>query len=43
MLLQLHGDEDNDFIEYFRKKYKCEIWKGASIKTKEDIEKADNL
>ncbi|PRR81241.1 phosphoribosylanthranilate isomerase [Clostridium vincentii] len=38
--LQLHGDEDNDFIEYFRKKYKCEIWKGTSIRTKEDIEKA---
>lgn len=39
-VLQLHGDEDNDFIEYFRQKYRCEIWKGASIKTKEDIVKA---
>lgn len=39
-VLQLHGDEDNDFIEYFRKNYKCEIWKGTSIKTKKDIEKA---
>lgn len=39
-VLQLHGDEDNDFIEYFRNRYQCEIWKGASIKTKEDIKKA---
>jgi len=39
-VLQLHGDEDNDFIEYFRDRYQCEIWKGASIKTKDDIKKA---
>lgn len=39
-VLQLHGDEDNDFIECFRQKYECEIWKGVSIKTKEDIERA---
>ena len=39
-VVQLHGDEDNEFIEYFRKKYQCEIWKGTSIKNKEDIEKA---
>jgi len=39
-VLQLHGDEDNDFIEYFRDNYECEIWKGTSIKTKEDIKNA---
>jgi len=39
-VVQLHGDEDNEFIEYFREKYQCEIWKGTSIKNKEDIEKA---
>ena len=41
--IQLHGNEEADFIEYFNKNYSCKVWKGASIQSKEDLEKALNL
>ena len=39
-VIQLHGDEDNNFIDSLKKKVKCDIWKAVSILTKEDMDKA---
>lgn len=39
-VIQLHGDEDNNFINSLKKKVKCDIWKAVSISTKEDMDKA---
>lgn len=39
-VIQLHGDEDNNFIDRLKKKVKCDIWKAVSISTKEDMDKA---
>ena len=41
-VIQLHGDEDNDFIERLRQKTDKEIWKAVSITTKDDIIKAES-
>lgn len=38
--VQLHGDEDNEFIRDLRKKVKVDIWKGVSVKSKSDMKKA---
>lgn len=41
--VQLHGDEDEEFINYFRKNYSVEVWKGTSVESKEDFNKAIKL
>ena len=40
--IQLHGDEDEQFILDLKDKVNCEIWKAVSVKSKEDMEKALN-
>lgn len=42
-VIQLHGDEDDRFIKYFKEKYYVQVWKGVSIETKEDFNKAITL
>ncbi|MFQ8892265.1 MAG: phosphoribosylanthranilate isomerase [Clostridium sp.] len=42
-IIQLHGDEDNDFINYLKDKTNCEIWKAVGIKNKEDLIKAKDF
>lgn len=39
-VIQLHGDENNNFIDSLKKKVKCDIWKAVSISTKEEMDKA---
>lgn len=39
-VIQLHGDEDNKFIDSLRKKIKCDIWKAVAILSEEDMKKA---
>ena len=39
-VIQLHGDEDNKFIDSLRKKIKCDIWKAVAIFSEEDMKKA---
>ena len=39
-VIQLHGDENNNFIDSLKKKVKCYIWKAVSISTKEEMDKA---
>lgn len=39
-MVQLHGGEDNDYIEELRKKISCPIIQAFQIKTAEDIEAA---
>lgn len=40
-IIQLHGDESNDFIENLRKKIpNHKIWKAFKIKSQEDLQKA---
>lgn len=41
--IQLHGDEDEEFINYFKENYRVEVWKGVSIESKEDFNKAIKL
>lgn len=41
-IIQLHGHEDNYFIEELKKKTSCEIWKAVGIASKEDLIKALN-
>ena len=41
-MVQLHGSEDNDYIEELRKKVSCPIIQAFQIKTAEDIEAAKN-
>lgn len=41
--LQFHGDEDIEYIKYFKNNYPVSVWKGISIKSKEDLIKADKL
>lgn len=36
-IIQLHGNEDNDFINKLKEKSNCTIWKAFSIKSKDDI------
>ena len=40
--VQLHGDEDEEFILDLKDRVNCEIWKAVSVKSKEDIENAMN-
>lgn len=40
--IQLHGDEDEEFILDLKDKVNCEIWKAVSVKCKEDMENALN-
>ncbi|MBS6602024.1 MAG: phosphoribosylanthranilate isomerase [Clostridium sp.] len=42
-IIQLHGDEDNDFINYLKDNTNCEIWKAVGIKNKEDLIKAKDF
>ncbi len=42
-IIQLHGDEDNDFINYLKDKTNCEVWKAVGIKNKEDLIKAKDF
>lgn len=38
--VQLHGDENQDFILELQSKANCEIWKAVSIRNKEDMIRA---
>lgn len=40
-VIQLHGKENEEYIDTLRKRTKCKIIKAFTIKTKEDIEKAN--
>jgi len=40
--IQLHGDEDEEFILDLKGRVNCEIWKAVSVKSKEDMENALN-
>lgn len=40
--IQLHGDEDKEFILDLKNKVNCEIWKAVSVKSKGDMENALN-
>ena len=44
-VFQLHGDEDEGYIEQLRKiiPQDCEIWKAVRVRSAEDILKANNL
>lgn len=39
-VIQLHGDEDNEFINRLREKSKVEIWKAITVTSRSDMEKA---
>lgn len=41
--VQLHGSEDIEFIDYFNTNHKCRVWKGESINSREDLDKALKL
>jgi phosphoribosylanthranilate isomerase len=40
--IQLHGDEDEEFILDLKTKVKCEIWKAVSVKSEQDLKDALN-
>lgn len=42
-MIQLHGDEDEEYIKRLKAQTDCEIWKATRVQTVEDIEKADSL
>lgn len=42
-VIQLHGDEDEAYLEKLRGVFSGEIWKAVRAKSPEDIEKADRL
>lgn len=42
-VIQLHGDETNDFIADLKSKTSCEIWKAVRVQTSDEIEKACSL
>lgn len=42
-VIQLHGDEDNDFIKSLREKTNCEIWKAIRPQTADEINKACSI
>lgn len=42
-VIQLHGDEDEAYLEKLRRDFSGEIWKAVRVKSTEDIEKADRL
>lgn len=39
-VIQLHGDEDEDFIYKLKEKVNCEIWKALSVQSYKDLLKA---
>lgn len=41
--IQLHGDEDNEYIEALKAKTDCEIWKAIRPQTADEINKACSL
>lgn len=41
--VQLHGSEDEEFINYVNKNHSCKVWKGESINSREDLNKALSL
>lgn len=40
-IIQLHGDEDNAFIAALRQRVSCPIWKAFTIRSDEDIKRAN--
>ena len=42
-VIQLHGDENEEYIRTLKAKTNCEIWKAVRVQTTEDIEKACTL
>ena len=42
-IIQLHGDEDEKYIQILKNNTDCEIWKAVRAKCSEDIEKACRL
>lgn len=41
--VQLHGNEDSEYISRLRKLTSAKIWKAARVRTAEDIRQADSL
>ncbi|MDD6824770.1 MAG: phosphoribosylanthranilate isomerase [Oscillospiraceae bacterium] len=42
-IIQLHGDEDADYINSLRNLTDCEIWKAVRVKKTEDILKSEKI
>ena len=42
-VIQLHGEENAEYIDKLRKNCDCEIWKAVRVKYADDIAKADAL
>ncbi len=42
-VIQLHGDEDNSYLQKLKNVVKCSIWKAVRVKSSADIENADKL
>lgn len=42
-VIQLHGEENAEYIDKLRENCDCEIWKGVRVKCADDIAKADAL
>lgn len=42
-VIQLHGDEDNEYIKALKEKTDCEIWKAIRPQTSEEINEACSL
>ena len=40
-MVQLHGNEDNEYIQLLKRKVKCPVIQAFRIETQEDIEKAE--
>ena len=42
-VIQLHGDENAEYLQELKKMVKCKIWKAVRVKNAEDITIADKL
>lgn len=42
-IIQLHGDEDGEFIKSLRYRTDCEIWKAVRVRDSGDIQRADMM
>lgn len=42
-VIQLHGDEDYDYLQKLKNVVNCSIWKAVRVKNVSDIENADKL
>lgn len=42
-IIQLHGDEDKEYIEKVKRQTEKEVWKAVRVRTAEDIKKAMEL